>query len=350
MGMPGVFALGTFDTWSPGYLMFMAATHNGISRLYETFGNSGSADTEERTLVGQRDVAHLVPAEPAAAARALVAAQQQQLRADRPAGLAQPLRQQPRLLPAQLLREEQALDPEGEGRRARRPTCFPANDPRPGAQAELLRVLQKQAVEISRATAAFTVHGAGAAGGRRRRRRRPRRRRGERRVPAARERPQAARRRRRRAAPLPPRPTPRVPGRQLHRPHGSAVLAHRRRAARLSVLGAERPQARPVRRHRLDVPRRLRRAGRARHRREGARRRRWSWSRGTVTRAERRHRARARVFAINHNADNALITLRYRLKDADIQIAEEPFEAGGHEVQPRHRSSSRACRRPISTR
>jgi hypothetical protein len=30
-GMPGVFAHGTFDTWSPGYLMFIAATHNGIS-------------------------------------------------------------------------------------------------------------------------------------------------------------------------------------------------------------------------------------------------------------------------------------------------------------------------------
>jgi len=35
------------------------------------------------------------------------------------------------------------------------------------------------------------------------------------------------------------------------------------------------------------------------------------------------------VFAINHNADNALVTLRYQLKDADIQLAEEPFEAGG---------------------
>jgi hypothetical protein len=35
------------------------------------------------------------------------------------------------------------------------------------------------------------------------------------------------------------------------------------------------------------------------------------------------------VFAINHNADNALITLRYRLRDADIQMAEEPFESGG---------------------
>src|SRR5207253_2590796 len=51
-GMPGVFAHGTFDTWSPGYLMFIAATHNGISRLYETFGNAG-ADTLLRTLQAQ---------------------------------------------------------------------------------------------------------------------------------------------------------------------------------------------------------------------------------------------------------------------------------------------------------
>src|SRR4051812_13905027 len=49
LGMPGVFAHGNFDTWSPGYLMFIAATHNGISRLYETFGNGG-ADTLGRTL------------------------------------------------------------------------------------------------------------------------------------------------------------------------------------------------------------------------------------------------------------------------------------------------------------
>jgi hypothetical protein len=48
-GMPGVFTHGDFDTWSPGYLMFLAGTHNGISRLYETFGNGG-ADTEKRIL------------------------------------------------------------------------------------------------------------------------------------------------------------------------------------------------------------------------------------------------------------------------------------------------------------
>jgi hypothetical protein len=48
-GMPGVFTHGDFDTWSPGYLMFLAGLHNGISRLYETFGNGG-ADTERRIL------------------------------------------------------------------------------------------------------------------------------------------------------------------------------------------------------------------------------------------------------------------------------------------------------------
>ena len=48
-GMPGAFTHGDFDTWSPGYLMFLAGMHNGISRLYETFGNGG-ADTEKRIL------------------------------------------------------------------------------------------------------------------------------------------------------------------------------------------------------------------------------------------------------------------------------------------------------------
>ncbi|HET7286380.1 MAG TPA: hypothetical protein VFI71_02880, partial [Pyrinomonadaceae bacterium] len=35
------------------------------------------------------------------------------------------------------------------------------------------------------------------------------------------------------------------------------------------------------------------------------------------------------VYLINHNADNALATLRYRLKDVEMDAAEEPFEAAG---------------------
>jgi hypothetical protein len=53
LGMPGVFTHGDFDTWSPGYLMFLAGLHNGISRLYETFGNGG-ADTVKRILTPEQ--------------------------------------------------------------------------------------------------------------------------------------------------------------------------------------------------------------------------------------------------------------------------------------------------------
>jgi len=48
---------------------------------------------------------------------------------------------------------------------------FTADDPRPGAQADLLRTLQKQGVEISRATAPFTVTVPGKKAARSRRRR-----------------------------------------------------------------------------------------------------------------------------------------------------------------------------------
>src|SRR5581483_1968941 len=35
------------------------------------------------------------------------------------------------------------------------------------------------------------------------------------------------------------------------------------------------------------------------------------------------------IFIVNHNADVALATLRYRLKDASFEAAEEPFDAAG---------------------
>src|SRR5262249_9414911 len=35
------------------------------------------------------------------------------------------------------------------------------------------------------------------------------------------------------------------------------------------------------------------------------------------------------VYVVNHNADNSLVTLRYRFKNAPFEAAEEPFEAAG---------------------
>ena len=46
-GMPGVWTHGYVDAWSPGYVAFMSSNHNGLVRMYETFGNGG-ATTELR--------------------------------------------------------------------------------------------------------------------------------------------------------------------------------------------------------------------------------------------------------------------------------------------------------------
>ena len=41
-GMPGVWHFGFVDMWSPGYLGFAAANHNGMLRMYEIFGNGAT--------------------------------------------------------------------------------------------------------------------------------------------------------------------------------------------------------------------------------------------------------------------------------------------------------------------
>jgi len=46
-GMPGVWTHGYVDEWSPGYVGFMSTNHNGLFKMYETFGNGG-ATTELR--------------------------------------------------------------------------------------------------------------------------------------------------------------------------------------------------------------------------------------------------------------------------------------------------------------
>jgi hypothetical protein len=48
-GMPGVWTHGYVDMWSPGYLGFMASNHNGLLRMFETFGNGG-ANTMHRRI------------------------------------------------------------------------------------------------------------------------------------------------------------------------------------------------------------------------------------------------------------------------------------------------------------
>ena len=154
-GMPGVFTHGNFDTWSPGYLMFIAATHNGISRLYETFGNGG-ADTLERTLSPaeyQRTWYKQNPPLPKAKW-----SQRNNNNYEETALLISldyfVNNRQLFLKNFYLKSKRSVLKPKNEGPAA---YVLPGDDPRPGNQAELLRTLQAQGAEISRATAPFTV-------------------------------------------------------------------------------------------------------------------------------------------------------------------------------------------------
>jgi len=156
LGMPGVFAFGTFDTWSPGYLMFMAATHNGISRLYETFGNGGSAETLERTL-SPNETARTWYRQSPPLPRVMWSLRNNNNYEETGLLVSLSYFASNRRLFLQNFYEKSkrsVLKARTEGPAA---YVLPADDRRPGAQADLLRVLQKQHVEISRATRPFTV-------------------------------------------------------------------------------------------------------------------------------------------------------------------------------------------------
>src|ERR1700733_5426901 len=155
MGMPGVFTHGTFDTWSPGYLMFIAAMHNGISRLYETFGNGG-ADTLERTLEPEEYARTWYRQNPPLPKTLW---SQRDNNNYEETGLLTSLHyfnenKRMFLKNFYLKGKRSVLKPSAEGPAA---YVLSADDPRPELQAELIQVLQKQEVEISRATASFTV-------------------------------------------------------------------------------------------------------------------------------------------------------------------------------------------------
>ncbi|HXD30229.1 MAG TPA: M14 family zinc carboxypeptidase [Pyrinomonadaceae bacterium] len=51
-GVPGVWTHGFYDGWAPNYMFYVANGHNAIGRFYETFGNGG-ADTIDRTVGAQ---------------------------------------------------------------------------------------------------------------------------------------------------------------------------------------------------------------------------------------------------------------------------------------------------------
>ena len=300
-GMPGVFTHGVFDTWSPGYLMFIAAMHNGISRLYETFGNGG-ADTLERTL-DPEEYARTWYRQNPPLAKTLWS--QRDNNNYEETGLLTSLHyfnDNKRLFLKNfyLKAKRSVLKPREEGPAA---YVFPADDPRLDSQAELLRVLQKQAVEISRATAAFSVK-----------------------LPAKKT-PKPDKNKDAKEKETTPAPTAR------EFPAGSYIIRMDQPYSRIAdalldyqYWSPDDPQKTPyddtgwtfgelfgVQVVRVTDPKALD-AG---------------MEPVKEIHAPAGVSGEGAIYAINNNAEPALATLRYKLRDASIDAVEEPFESGG---------------------
>jgi hypothetical protein len=305
-GMPGVYAHGDFDTWSPGYLMFIAATHNGISRLYETFGNGGTPETVDRTLSpAETERTWFRQNPPIPHVKWSMRNNNNYEETGLLVSLSYIANNRRLFLTNFYEKSKRSIEkPKVEGPAA---YVFSASDPRLGAQADLLRILQKQAVEISRATSSFTVT-----------------------VPAKRAAPGGRGGRGGGAAAEASRPATET--REF--PAGSYIVRMDQPYSRIADAlldyqywspndpqktpyddtgwtfpeGFAAPAVRVIDVKVLDVP--MQRVT------------------GEIT-APGGVAGSGTVFAINANGDNALATLRYALKDADFQAAEEPFDAAG---------------------
>jgi uncharacterized membrane protein YgcG len=309
-GMPGVFAHGDFDTWSPGYLMFIAATHNGISRLYETFGNGGTAETVDRTLsAAETERTWFKQNPPIPHVKWSLRNNNNYEQTGLLVSLSYIANNRHLFLNNFYEKSKRSIQkPKVEGPAA---YVFSANDPRPGAQADLLRILQMQAVEISRATSSFTVS-----------------------LPVKRAPAAGGRGGRGGAAPADSGATaaPRTETREF--PAGSYIVRMDQPYSRIAdalldyqYWSPSDPQKNPyddtgwtfpegfnVQAVRVTDVKVL----------DAAMQR----VTGTIT-AAGGVAGSGSVFAINANGDNAIATLRYKLKDADFQSAEEAFDAGG---------------------
>jgi hypothetical protein len=304
-GMPGVFAHGDFDTWSPGYLMFIAALHNGISRLYETFGNGG-ADTLERTLDPEEYARTWYKQNPPLP-KALWS--QRDNNNYEETGLLVSLHyfneNKRMFLKNFYLKAKRSVEKPGtEGPAA---YVLPADETRPTLQLELLRVLGRQHVEISRTTSALTVE-----------------------LPPKKERKKPADSKEQK------KDTKSQPASRTF-PAGSYVIRMDQPYSRIAdalldyqYWSPEDPQKTPyddtgwtfgelygVAVVRVSDPKILSAP----------------MERVSDTRLPGGLKGQGAVWAIENRAEPALASLRYQRKDAEMKVAEEAFEAGGRKFR-----------------
>ncbi|HEV2800296.1 MAG TPA: M14 family zinc carboxypeptidase [Pyrinomonadaceae bacterium] len=153
-GVPGVWTHGFYDGWAPNYMFYVANGHNSIGRFYETFGNGG-ADTLDRTVQQQAQRDWYRPNPPHSrvkwSLRNNVNLQQSALLL----AMNFTANNRERFLNNFYLKSKRAVaKASNEGPAA---YIVPGDAPRPVEAADMVNLLRLMGVEVHRATREFTV-------------------------------------------------------------------------------------------------------------------------------------------------------------------------------------------------
>ena len=303
-GVIGVWTHGFYDGWAPNYLLSIANNHNSIGRFYETFGNGG-ADTRVRTLRPtdtNREWFRPNPPLPKVkwSARDNINMQESAILF----GMNNVATNGREFLNNFYLKSKRATQKgRTEGPAA---WAFPADDQRPAEQAAFLNILEMQGVEVHRIEKEFRVP-----------------------APPEREAPAAARRPAKSDKPADAADEKKP--RETVIPAGSYIIRLDQPYSRLAdmVLDTQYYSSRDPRSYDdtgwtlgalrnlktvritdtsvLDAP--MQKMGKIK-------------VRGGIT-------GEGKTYLIDHNTDNTLATLRFRLAKTAMEAAEEPFEADG---------------------
>ncbi len=313
-GVIGVWTQGFYDGWAPNYLFYIANGHNSIGRFYETFGNGG-ADTRVRTLgASQTSREWYRPNPPLPKVKWSMRNNTNMEESTILFGMHNLATRGQYFLNNFYMKSKRSVaKATTEGPAA---WIFPADDPRPGAQATLLNILQAQGIEVSKATAPFKVSiqspVAGRQGGRGR---------GE----EAEESQVGAQ-----------RPEPRTTTTEVSYPAGTYVVRMDQPYSRMADMLLDTQYYSPR------DPRSYDDTGWTLGALENVKTVRvmdQSVLKAAMTKVDGpvavagAITGTGKTYLINHNTDSNLATLRYRLANVKMEAAEEPFKAAGKDFK-----------------
>ena len=304
-GVIGVWTHGFYDGWAPNYLLSIANNHNAIGRFYETFGNGG-ADTRVRTLRPpdtNREWYRPNPPLPKVkwSARNNINMQESAILF----GMNNLASNGQKFLNNFYLKSKRSV----EKARKEGPAAwvFPADDPRTGEQASILNLLELQGVEVHRTEKEI-------------------------RLPAAEARRESPRGQQKPGEDDAPQKKPQ----ETVIPAGSYVVRMDQPYSRLADMVLDTQYYSPR------DPRSYDDTG---------------WTLGALRNVKTLRVAdtavldapmkktgkielaggidgQGKTYLINHNADNTLATLRFRLAKTQMEAAEDSFEADGIKFKP----------------